>query len=174
MSSKFPILSILVFASVLAAFTSTEAHADGKSPQWLRQTTGKPVPSYEKDVPAVVLHDEQQVTYGADGKLVSVENFAVKVLSREGRDFAVARAFYLVSSGKVREINAWLIRSCSSQCRGTNERVQHSQGSRRRRKKHHGHDHQPIHHSFSSRAGDRRAGGVLLQQMADRVRLRVP
>ncbi|MDM7921101.1 MAG: DUF3857 domain-containing protein [Pyrinomonadaceae bacterium] len=109
MRSKFPIVSILVFAIVSAAFSTT--HAQGKSPQWLKQAIAKPVPSYEKDVPAVVLHDEQQVTYGADGKLVSVENFAVRLLSREGRDYAVARAFYLVSSGKVREINAWLIRS---------------------------------------------------------------
>ena len=41
---------------------------------------------------------------------MTVENYAVKLLNREGRHFAVARAFYLVSAGKVRSIEAWLIR----------------------------------------------------------------
>ena len=79
-------------------------------PQWMRQAASANIPAYEKDVPAVVLLDEQQVTLGSDGRLVTVENFAVKLLNNEGRSFAVARAFYLVSAGKVRQIDGWLLR----------------------------------------------------------------
>jgi len=79
-------------------------------PDWLRQAASVSAPGYEKDVPAVVLRDEQQVTLGSDGKLVTTENYAVKLLTREGKSFAVARAFYLVSAGKVRNIEGWLIR----------------------------------------------------------------
>lgn len=67
-------------------------------------------PGYDKDVPAVVLHDEQQVSLSSDGKLVTTENYAIRLLSREGRRNAVARAFYLVSSGKIRDMQAWVIR----------------------------------------------------------------
>lgn len=88
----------------------TGAFAGESVPNWLRQSTALTVPSYEKDVPAVVLHDEQQVTLGSDGKLVTVENYSVKMLDREGRGYAIARAYYLVSAGKVREIEGWLIR----------------------------------------------------------------
>lgn len=80
------------------------------APVWFKQAAALQVPTYERDVPAVVLLDEQQVTLGNDGKLVTVENYAVRLLTSEGRNFATASAYYLVSSGRVREIEAWLIR----------------------------------------------------------------
>jgi hypothetical protein len=79
-------------------------------PAWLRQAASVSVPTYEKDTPAVAVLDEQQVSLGSDGKLVTTENFAVRVLTREGKKFAIARAFYLTSSGKIRDIKAWVIR----------------------------------------------------------------
>jgi Domain of Unknown Function with PDB structure (DUF3857)/Transglutaminase-like superfamily len=103
------IRSMVLMFIVLAAFGGTVL-ADDPPPSWLRQASMATPPQYEKDVPAVVLHDEEQVTLGTDGKLVTVENYAVKMLNREGRNFAIARAFYLVSAGKVRSIEAWLIR----------------------------------------------------------------
>ncbi|HEX8639488.1 MAG TPA: DUF3857 domain-containing protein, partial [Pyrinomonadaceae bacterium] len=105
----FPRLIVLF---ILAASLGGNAFAAGDGvPNWLKQAASASVPKYEKDVPAVVLHDEQQVTLGSDGKLVTTENYAVKLLTREGRNFAIARAFYLVSSGKVRDIEGWLIRA---------------------------------------------------------------
>ena len=95
---------------IVTAASGGTVLADEQAPQWMRQASAATPPTYEKDVPAVVLHDEEQVTLGSDGKLVTVENYAVKMLNREGRNFAVARAFYLVSAGKVRSIEAWLIR----------------------------------------------------------------
>ena len=76
----------------------------------MRQSALTNPPVYEKSVPAVVLYNEQQVVLGNDGKLVTTENYAVKILTHEGKSSAVARAFYLVSSGKVREMEGWLIR----------------------------------------------------------------
>ncbi|MEP6786836.1 MAG: DUF3857 and transglutaminase domain-containing protein [Acidobacteriota bacterium] len=78
-------------------------------PSWLKQASQAKLAAYEKDVPAVALLDEQQTSFN-NGKLVTTENFAVKLLTREGRGYAMARAFYLASSGKVRDISAWIIR----------------------------------------------------------------
>lgn len=99
----------LVVATLFICFANCVL-ADEQAPQWLRQASAQAVAGYDRDVPGVVLHDEQQVTLGADGKLITVENRAVRLLNREGRDLAIAGAFYLVSSGKVREMTAWLIR----------------------------------------------------------------
>ncbi|MEP7213376.1 MAG: DUF3857 domain-containing protein [Acidobacteriota bacterium] len=100
------IILLLCFANV--------AFADEQPPQWLRQASTQAIPAYEKDVPGVVLYDEQQVSLGSDGKLVTVENHAVKLLTREGRYLAVAGVFYLVNSGKVRDMTAWLVRADGS------------------------------------------------------------
>ena len=99
-----PILALfLLLGSSVAAFGDD-------APPWLKQAAGGSVPTYERDVPGVVLFDEQQTTVASDSKLVTTENYAVRVLTREGRSLARARAFYLVSSGKIREIKAWTIR----------------------------------------------------------------
>ncbi|MBK8465522.1 MAG: DUF3857 domain-containing protein [Chloracidobacterium sp.] len=94
--------------AVFLAFAATVRADD--APTWLKQAAAATVPAYEKAVPAVVLHDEEQVTLNGDGKLVTIDNYAIKLLTREGKEYAMATAFYWVSSGKVRDINAWIIR----------------------------------------------------------------
>lgn len=111
--SKFIKVHLVIAVLSLCGFAANAA-ADSSPPQWMRQAASGATPTYEKDVPAVVLHDEQQVTLGANGGLVTVENYAVKMLNREGRHHAIARAFYLVSAGKIRSIEAWLIRADGS------------------------------------------------------------
>lgn len=108
------ILAKIVLLSAFVLSFSITGLADSPPPTWMRQASAVSVPTYDKDTHAVVLHDEQQVTLNSDGKIVTVENYAVKILSREGRRSAIARAFYLVSAGKVRNIEAWLIRSDGS------------------------------------------------------------
>lgn len=103
--------SIITGILVVLLSSAVAAFAEDPPPGWMLQAAKSAVPTYDKEVPAVVLHSEQQVTLGGDGKLVTVDNMAVKVLSREGRDYAVARVYYLVSSGKVRDIVAWIIRA---------------------------------------------------------------
>ena len=100
----------LLFSLCSIFLFSTQILAGDDVPAWLRQAAAVNPSAYEKDTPAVALFDEEQVTLGTDGKIVTTENYVVKLLTREGKAFARARAFYLVSSGKVREIEGWLIR----------------------------------------------------------------
>ena len=79
-------------------------------PAWLSAAAARQAPGYARDVPAVVLHMESRVVLESNGRLVTTENYAVRLLNREGRSFAVARAYYLTSSGRVRDIEAWTIR----------------------------------------------------------------
>ncbi|MFN0141104.1 MAG: DUF3857 domain-containing protein [Pyrinomonadaceae bacterium] len=107
MRSRSPLglLSIAVVCLIAAA----PMFADDP-PVWLRQAAAVNVSGYDKDTPAVTVLDEEQVVLGSDSKLVTTENFAVRLLTREGRRFALARAFYFTSSGKVRDIKAWIVR----------------------------------------------------------------
>jgi transglutaminase-like putative cysteine protease len=86
------------------------AGAGDEAPAWLTQAAAASVPPYAKDVPAVVLQDESQMTVGSDGKLVTVSTYAVRILTRAGRGSAQAEAGYATDTGKVREMRAWLVR----------------------------------------------------------------
>lgn len=101
---------LMRFATILLLVFSATTVFGADAPSWMRNAAASGVPGYEKDIPAVVLHDEQQVTLGSDGRLITTENYAVKLLNSEGRNFAIARAYYLVSSGKVRSMEGWLQR----------------------------------------------------------------
>ncbi len=105
--------SIKIFAPlVLLLFVVTGAHASGEdAPSWLQQAAASKVPTYEKDVPAVVLQSEQHVTVNEDGRVTTVTTFAVRILRREGREFARAVEFYESDAGKIRDLKAWLIRA---------------------------------------------------------------
>ena len=96
------------FAVLLLAISA--AAAGDEAPAWLQQAAKVQAPTYNKDVPAVVLHKEHQVTVGEDGRVTTVTTAAVRVLVREGRGYAVAREFYDSDGGKVSEIRAWMIR----------------------------------------------------------------
>jgi transglutaminase-like putative cysteine protease len=80
------------------------------APGWLRQAAALPAPTYDKNISIVVLHDELAMTVGDDGRVTTVSTYAVRILNREGRNAAVAHAYYETDTGKIREIKAWLIR----------------------------------------------------------------
>ncbi|MCA1557262.1 MAG: DUF3857 domain-containing protein, partial [Acidobacteria bacterium] len=101
-----------MFALLLVVAPALAAGGD-EAPQWLQQAAASQAPAYEKDVPAVVLHDEQVVQIGEDGRITTTTTFAVRVLTREGRALAQAAEFYQTDSEKVKDIRAWLIRSGS-------------------------------------------------------------
>ena len=101
-------LSLVVV--LLASAASASAHSDD-APAWLREAAALTTPPYEKSVPAVTLVDNATVTIGDDGKVNTVYNFAVRILRHEGRAYAVGRVGYIPDSGKVRELQAWLMRS---------------------------------------------------------------
>ena len=104
------LLSRLIFSSFLTILFFANAFADGSAPNWLKQAASAQPPAYARDVPGVVLLDSQEVTLDGDGRLITTENYAVKILTREGRGLAAAHAFYLMSFSKVRDINTWVIR----------------------------------------------------------------
>jgi hypothetical protein len=96
---------VLILAAASTAFAGDEA------PAWLQQAAAQQAPAYDKDVPAVVLLDESAMTVGEDGRITTTKTYAVRILTREGRDEAVAHEFYMTDSGKVKEMKAWLIRA---------------------------------------------------------------
>jgi hypothetical protein len=79
-------------------------------PAWLTTAAARSVPSYDKDVPAVVLLHEQQVSVSDNGTITTVTTYALRILLKEGREYAIAHESYPTDSGRVREIKAWLIR----------------------------------------------------------------
>lgn len=97
------------FALVLCAAPALAAGAE-EAPTWLQQAAAIKNPTYDKDVPAVVLRKEQALTLSNDGRLTTVTTFAVRILTREGREYAEAGELYLTNTGKVRDMTAWLIR----------------------------------------------------------------
>lgn len=97
--------SLVILTGAAAAFGGSDA-----PPAWLQQVAATTAPTYDKDVPAVVLLNDQKVTVGEDGRVITTRMYAVRVLIREGRDFAFAREIYQTDTGKVREMHAWLIR----------------------------------------------------------------
>ena len=102
-------LRVIALCFVLTVCGTPLLAAD-EAPAWLQQAALIKVPTYEKEVPAVVLQNEQAVTVSEDGHITTVTTYAVRILLREGRAFAEADEVYLTNSGKVRELHAWLIR----------------------------------------------------------------
>jgi hypothetical protein len=97
----------LLFLLLLPGLTAT-AFAD-EPPAWLRQAATIQAPAYDKKISAVTLVDDSHVTVGEDGQIVTVSNYAVRILTKEGRDEAVAAVGYESDQGKVRDFHAWLI-----------------------------------------------------------------
>ncbi len=85
--------------------------AGEQAPPWLQQAAAMTLPAYDKDVDAVVLVDDGTVTVNEDGRVTKTHNYAIRILRREGRDYAYSRVGYIPESGKVKEMNAWLISS---------------------------------------------------------------
>jgi hypothetical protein len=83
-------------------------------PSWLSQTATSSLPTVDKDVPAIVLHNEKIVSINNDGKIITTTNYAVKILLKEGRELAMAHALYISNFTNVKELNAWILRTNGS------------------------------------------------------------
>ncbi|HEX4950957.1 MAG TPA: DUF3857 and transglutaminase domain-containing protein [Blastocatellia bacterium] len=79
-------------------------------PAWLRQVAAIAVPTYDKEVTAVTLHDDARVTVDENGKVVTITMHAVRILSRDGRSKASATTIYNTDSEKVKDMRAWMLR----------------------------------------------------------------
>jgi hypothetical protein len=103
-------ISRIICLTFTILFTFSISLADDV-PAWLYQDAGLKPPTYDKDVPAVALRDEQVVNFGNDGKIVVTTTYSMRIILREGKQMASAFAPYLATTGKIREIKAWLIKS---------------------------------------------------------------
>ena len=105
MKSLFIAIVLLVVAvPASAAITGDE------TPGWVQQVAAIKVPTYEKDVPAVVLLNEKTTSIDSDGRITETVNYAVRILQREGREYAMAHVAYLTTGSKVNELHAWMVR----------------------------------------------------------------
>lgn len=108
---RLPLFTLLFAAALLAPASVARAAGGGDdAPAWLRQATGSAAPTYDKKVKAVVLLKDVNAVVSADGRITTTTNYAVRILTREGRSEARAFEAYLTESGKVRELRAWLVR----------------------------------------------------------------
>ena len=76
---------IVIIALLLFAVPERAAVAGDEAPVWVQQAATLKVPSYDKEVAAVVLVNERMATVAADGRITETVNYAVRVLQREGR-----------------------------------------------------------------------------------------
>ncbi|MBV9241725.1 MAG: DUF3857 domain-containing protein [Acidobacteria bacterium] len=103
---------LLTFAfAVGGTSAAVAANADDRAPDWLAEAAKATVPTYQvKDVPAVVLVNDQSIEVDASGMITVTQRYAIKCLTRTCRRYAEADALYLQGSSKVRDLRAWLVR----------------------------------------------------------------
>ncbi|MDT7604661.1 MAG: hypothetical protein QOF61_2658 [Acidobacteriota bacterium] len=98
-------------ALLLSALSASAlARVGDDAPAWLTQAAAGSAPAYAQDVTAVVLVNDKRMEIAPDGRVTTTTTYVVRVLRREGRDYASARELYLTDTGKVREFHAWLLR----------------------------------------------------------------
>src|SRR5262245_10240891 len=99
----------ILFSLCLILLAAGSTLAGDEVPQWLQQAAAITPPAYDKDVPAVVLLNDQKITVSEDGHGVAARTSAASSSDREGRDEAMAREVYQADTGKVRDLQAWLV-----------------------------------------------------------------
>jgi uncharacterized protein DUF3857/transglutaminase superfamily protein len=101
---------LLVSIFLVVCLQASAAAKSDEAPAWLRQAASITGATYGKDVDAITLHDESRKTVEEDGRIMTVNYHAVRILTREGRRYAEAAEGYNNGTGKVKEMRAWLIR----------------------------------------------------------------
>ncbi|MEW6128662.1 MAG: DUF3857 and transglutaminase domain-containing protein [Acidobacteriota bacterium] len=107
-SLRFTSFKALLAGCALLWLMSLNAFADD-APGWLRQAASVTTPAYGKNVAAVVLLNERSIKVEEDGKMTTVERYAVKILTSDGSQEARGAAVYMTDTGKVKDIRAWVI-----------------------------------------------------------------
>jgi hypothetical protein len=104
------LVTIRIAIAVFSILLLCNAASANDPPAWLLDAARIATPSFEfRETPGYILRNEQSVTVGPDGRVVRTRRYAVRVLTREGRDLAIARVIYTTSSDRVRDLNAWTI-----------------------------------------------------------------
>ncbi|HZU29077.1 MAG TPA: DUF3857 domain-containing protein [Bryobacteraceae bacterium] len=100
--------AVIVSTAFMAAACAL-ARAGDEAPQWARDAAATAPPKYEAKVAGVHLLHEQEVTVDDTGKRVITTREVWRPLTAEGRKEALAMESYLNGTGKVKELQAWLI-----------------------------------------------------------------
>jgi hypothetical protein len=79
-----------------------------EAPIWLRQASAN-LPEFDGKAKYAVLRDESLLVVDEQGRFVRTATYAIKVLLKEGRENAVAEAYYNAGTDKIREFRAWLL-----------------------------------------------------------------
>jgi hypothetical protein len=106
----FELSKLKIFAALplIVAACAAPVYCDG-APAWLQQAASIKHAPFDKEVNAVVLLRDQSVTLDESGRLTTVERYAVRVLTREGRSEAAGVAFYLSNFSQIRDMQGWHI-----------------------------------------------------------------
>jgi Domain of Unknown Function with PDB structure (DUF3857)/Transglutaminase-like superfamily len=100
---------LILFAAFFLLSLMPVMAAD-EAPAWLQQAAATKTGTYDKDVDAVVLLNDQAVVLSSDGRITTTTTVAIRILTHEGRAHAEAAEAYVTQSGRVRELTAWIIR----------------------------------------------------------------
>ena len=96
-------------AALGALLLLVAGHAEAKEPpEWLRRAAAAPEPK-GTTLGATFLLNEREVTVREDGRVTTVERRAVRISSEKGQAWAKGRVVYDTQSGKVSDIEAWLL-----------------------------------------------------------------
>ena len=88
-----------LFAILALLLLSSPALADD-TPTWVQQASTIKVPTYDKDISAVVLIDESLTSINSEGRQTEVYNHAIRILRREGREYAIGQVGYVPDRAK--------------------------------------------------------------------------
>jgi hypothetical protein len=100
----------LALSILLLACSTVTALAGDQAPPWLQQAAQINLAAYDKNIKAVVLLNECTSVINDEGRVTKSCNYAVRILQREGRGNAFAAVAYFPDTGKVKDMDAWLIR----------------------------------------------------------------
>lgn len=98
----------LVNKCLVQVLLLTSVAFGSSAPDWLHDAARTPLPAYAKDVPGVVLLDEQVTTVSPSGEVHVLYRRAVKILTTAGRDLGIASAYY-DNETKISHFKAWSI-----------------------------------------------------------------
>ncbi len=96
---------------LILAFAAVAACAKPAAPPWLAEIIARPASMPYGSAKAVVLLDESTVEVDAAGVFTTRTRLAVRILTKDGTNDAVARVPYNTSSDRVTSLEGWLVRS---------------------------------------------------------------
>ena len=96
-------------AGVFFAFVLLPLILHARPPEWLAEVAGRAGTMEYEDASHVVLLDDCHLTLDKNGVVTRRIRYAIRVLTRDGREAAIAVVPYQTSSDKVKSFQAWTL-----------------------------------------------------------------